>query len=357
VRLTRRQLLAAATPLVLAGCTRPGSSAAPQTFAARGPNAQVPDPELLLGVPRRSMAASSVPAFTERFKVKVTMVPPRPGAAFARGAVDVVLVDQETLAGLIDQKLVEPLDRTLIANRNLIDPPFDDPPFDPGGAHSVPKNYTVVGFALAARARAGAPSTWAEFFDLASIFPGQVAVPDDPVTVIGAALVATGHDWNSSAASDLDDAGSLLVPLRGRLVIGGSVDSGRLNGGLAVLCTGLAFRDPRPGVRFVVPSEGTVARPRLLCIPAYAPDPVSAHAWLNYALDPLVAARDSVRTGRATPVGAAAYALPPALLANPAVYPPPLPPVALGFSDASPAGLEARAAIWQDMTGRVVTGP
>ncbi len=350
MHLTRRQFLAAAGPLVLAGCTRPGSSAAPQTFANRGPNAQVPDPTLLLGVPPRSMAATSVAAFTKRFKVKVTMVAPHPGADFAQGAVDVVLVDQETLAGLIDEKRVEPLDRTLIANRKLVEPPFDDPPFDPGSAHSVPKDYSVVGFALAARPGAAAPVTWADFFALASTFPGRVTVPDDPAIVVGAALVATGHDWNSAAASDLDDARSLLIPLRGGLVIGGSVDSGRLGGGLAVLCTGLGFREPGHGVRFVVPSEGTIARPRLLCIPPYAPDPVSAHAWLNHALDPLAAARDTERTGRATPVGEASFALPPALLANPAVYPPALPPVTLGFADTTPAGLEARADIWHDMT-------
>jgi spermidine/putrescine transport system substrate-binding protein len=296
------------------------------------------------------MASSSVPAFTKRFNVKVTMVPPRVGAEFASGGADVVLVDQETLSGLVDQKLVEGLDRTLIANRKLIEPPFDDPPFDPGGAYSVPKDYTVVGFALAARAGAGAPSTWAEFFDLASIFPGKVAVPNDPAIVIGAALVATGHDWNSAATSDLDDARALLLPLRSTLAISGTVDGGRMNGGLAVLCTGLAFRTPGRGTRFVVPPEGTIARPRMLCIPTYAPDPVSAHAWLNHALDPLTAARDTVRTGRATPVGQAAFALPPTLLANPAVFPPPLPPVTLGFADTTAAGLEARADIWQDMT-------
>ena len=77
---------------------------------------------------------------------------------------------------------------------------------------------------------------------------------------------------------------------------------------------------------------------------------MSAHAWLNHALDPLTAARDTIRTGRATPVGEAAFALPPPLLANPAVFPPALPPVTLGFAEPTAAGLEARAAIWQDMT-------
>jgi spermidine/putrescine-binding protein len=349
VHLTRRQLLAAAAPLVLAGCTRPGSSAAPQTFASRGPNAQVPDPELLLGVPPRSMAAMSVPDFTNRFNVKVTMIAP-PGADFAPGSVDVLLVDQGTLTTLIEGRRIEKLDRTLIANRKLLDPPFDDPPFDSGGAHSIVKDYTVVGYALAARAGAASgPSSWADFFDLATTFPGQVDVPDDAVTVIGAALVATGHDWNSSASGDLDDARALLASVRPRIGVGGTVDGARLNGGLAVMCTGFGFRDRNAGVRFVVPPEGTVARPRLLCVPEFAPDPVSAHAWLNHALDPLIAARDTVHTGRATPVGEAAFALPPGLLANPAVFPPALPPVALGFSSPTAAGLDARTEIWQQL--------
>ena len=349
MRLTRRQLLAAAAPLVLAGCSRPGSSAAPQTFASRGPNAQVPDPELLLAVPPKSMAPSSVPDFTKRFKVKVAMVAPQPPAEVAPGAADVILVDSETLTELIAQQQVEALDRTLIANRSLLVPPFDDPAFDSGGAHSVPKDYSVVGFALAARAGAPGPSSWSEFFDLATIFPRKVVVPDDPDVVIGAALVATGHDWNSTTTTDLDDARSLLLSVRTSIVIEGSVDRGRLGGRLAVLSTGTSFRDPGPHVRFVVPPEGTIARPRLLCIPPYAPDPVSAHAWLNHSLDPLIAARDSVRTGRATPVGEAAFALPASLLANPAVYPPALPPVTLGFADTSTPGIEARGQVWQEV--------
>jgi spermidine/putrescine-binding protein len=349
VPLTRRQLLAAAAPLALAGCTRPGSSAAPQTFAERGANAQVPDPELLLAVPPRSMASSSVADFTKRFKVKVAIVTPRPPAELPPGGADVMLVDPDTLTQLIEQQQVEKLDRTLISNRDQIQPPFDDPPFDSGGAHSVPKDYTVVGFALAARAGAPGPSSWAEFFDLASLFPRQVVVPDDADIVIGAALVATGHDWTSTTTTDLDDARTLLASIRTGLVVEGSVDRSGLGRRLAALSTGLGFRHREPHVRFVVPPEGTVARPRLLCIPPYAPDPVSAHAWLNHALDPLTAARDSLRTGRATPVGDATFALPAPLLANPAVYPPALPPVALGFEDTSAAGADARGQVWQQI--------
>ena len=355
MRLSRRGFLAAFPALLAAACSRPGSSAAPQTFATRGRNVQVLDPDLRLAVPRRAMAPSSVTGFADRFGVDVTFVPPLSAAQFARGTVDVVMVDQETLAGVIDQDQVEPIDKALVANRKLIGPPFDDPPFDRGNAHSVPKDYTVVGFAWAHRAGVRAPRTWAGLFRAAALLPHQVAVPDDPAVVVGAALVAAGHDWNSDSSSDLDDARAVLLPLRGLIEIEGTVETGRLHGRGAVIATGAGYAQPASGVRFVVPADGTVARPRLLCIPAFAPDPVSAHAWLNHVLDPLTAAADTEHTDRATPVQPAMYALPPALLATPAVFPPQVPPAPLTFLDISASGLEARADIWQEMVAAAGT--
>jgi spermidine/putrescine transport system substrate-binding protein len=352
VRHSRRAFLTAAAPLLAAACARPGSSAAPQTFAADGHGSRVQalDPELRLAVPSAAMAASTVPSFARAFGVRVHRVPPPPAQDFASGGVDITLVDQITLAGLIQQQVIEPIDRSLVGNRRLLAPPFDNPSFDPGGRHSVPKDYSIVG--IAAELGVMTPRTWAQFFHLARTLRGRIAVPDDPSVVVGAALAALGHDWNSDSGSDLDDARRLLLPLRRSLVIGGTVDHGRLDTHSAVLCTGLGFARPPLGVQFIVPTEGTIARPRLLCIPAYAPDPVTAHAWMQNALDPFVAARDTLATDRATAVSTAVYLLPTRLLGDPAVFAPSFPAVPLGFADPTPSGLEARAHIWQEMTAR-----
>jgi spermidine/putrescine transport system substrate-binding protein len=325
---------------------------APQTFAADGNGSRVQalDPELRLAVPTDAMAATTVPSFVQRFGVRVRRVPPPPAQDFASGGVDIALIDQITLTALIEEGAVEPIDRSLVGNRRLLTPPFDNPPFDPGGRHSVPLDYTVVG--IAAELGVIAPRTWADFFRLARVLRHRVAVPDDPSVVVGAALLSLGHDWNSDSPSDLDDARRLLLPLRTSLVIGGTVDRGRLGRHAAVMSTGAGFARPPLGIQFIVPSEGTIARPRLLCIPAYAPDPVTAHAWLQYALDPFVAAQDTRTTHRATPVSTAVYLLPTTLLDDPAVFVPAFPAIPLGFADPTPTGLEARAHIWQEMTAR-----
>ena len=48
---------------------------------------------------------------------------------------------------------------------------------------------------------------------------------------------------------------------------------------------------PPSGIRFVVPKEGAVINMRSYCIPVLAPDPVTAHAWLNETLAPTRARR------------------------------------------------------------------
>jgi spermidine/putrescine-binding protein len=93
-----------------------------------------------------------------------------------------------------------------------------------------------------------------------------------------------------------------------------------------------------------------MVRARCYCIPPFAPDPVSAHAWLNHTLDPAVAAAETRYTHRATPIGPAVYQLPASLLANEAIFPPALPPVPLTFANVTPAGAALRADLWQEFT-------
>ncbi|MGN6869765.1 MAG: hypothetical protein ACTHMY_15340, partial [Solirubrobacteraceae bacterium] len=112
---------------------------------------------------------------------------------------------------------------------------------------------------------------------------------------------------------------------------------------------GEGFVSPPADVRFVIPAEGTLARARCYCIPVYAPDPVSAHAWLNHTLDPSIAAAETRFTQRATPVGPAVYQLPASMLANEAVFPPSLPQTPLTFANLSPQAVALRTQLWTEL--------
>jgi spermidine/putrescine transport system substrate-binding protein len=349
--------------MLLAGaCTRPGSSSAPQRFGTglSGPNVQVLDRRLMLTIPPGSVAPTTISSFVDALHVKVTVVDGDLDSLTDVGQADVALTDDMTLLALAAQKLVEPLDRNLVSNTKLLLPPFDNPPYDRGNRHSIPKDYVTAGFALAAADVTKPPDTWREFFHLAHVLPGRVAVPPERDMVIGAALVAAGHDWNSASSSDISDAADILLPIREDLVIEGSMQRRNLPAPLAAaLCFGTGLTSPPTGVRFVVPADGTLVRVRCYCIPTYAPDPVSAHAWLNHSLEPAVAATETRYTDHATPVGPALYELSPATVANPAIFPPALPQAPLTFASPDAAADPQRAQLWSDLTAprRRPTGP
>jgi spermidine/putrescine-binding protein len=345
-------MLVSASMLLASACTRPGSSSAPQRFGTRlsGPNVQVLDRHVVLALPNDAVDPATVSSFVTDFDVKARVVQGHLGDLTDVGEADVALVDDETLASLVSQKLVEPIDRSLVENRKLLLPPFDSPPYDHGNRHGVAKDYVCAGFAVSTAAVPSPPSTWRGFFRLAATLRNRVAVPPDRDMVIGAALMAAGHDWNSSSSSDISDAADILLPLRNSLIIAGTVGRHDLPAPIAAaLCLGEGFVSPPADVRFVTPSEGTLARARCYCIPVYAPDPVSAHAWLNHTLDPSIAAAETRFTQRATPVGPAVYQLPASMLANEAVFPPSLPQTPLTFANLSPQAIALRTQLWTEL--------
>ena len=357
MRTSRREFLVAATALMAAGgCDLRGASDEIETVRPDeiAPE-QMLDAELRLAVPGNSLAPISVHAFERRANVAVTTERVsrdidllRGLRAGATGSVDAVLVGSVVLAELVRREMVEPLEASLVRGRDALLPPFSDPAADPALRHSVPQDYTPVGIA----ALVGAPleePTWAGFFRLAGEFQGQVDVPDDPDLVLGAALAALGHDWNSNSDDQLQQAAELLEPLRGFLTVRPIPRRVAPSGALAALTPGARYRAAGRGVEFVIPEDGSVVLAQSWCIPIYAPHPVSANAWLAHAIDPVTAAGAVRATGLASPVDAARPLVGPRLLLDPAVYPPRGSMEQFTQPSGEPEAIAKRAAIWQEL--------
>lgn len=360
VHVSRREFLTAALGLAATGCAvNSGSSSDPQTVVPEtvAVSGQPLDPRLRLSLPGDAIDPRTIAQFGQDTRVKVKVVAQASDAALLlnlaagqQGELDVALVQADTVAYLIAQGLAEPIDRSLVPNLQWLSAPFNDPPYDARSAHSIGKDYTVIGYVTSSPLQITPSASWRGFFRLARELPGSVAVPDDSEAVIGAALLATGHAWSSTSSSDLEDARALLIGVRRSLAVEGKLDRTRLSRHrLAALCTGYGFRfrNPGSGTTFVVPEEGTVIRMRSYCILSLAPDPVSAHAWLNAALDPFVATQDVRSTHLASTVGQADYLLSQALLGDPAIYPPATLDARLHFASAN--GADTRATLWQEV--------
>jgi spermidine/putrescine transport system substrate-binding protein len=163
--------------------------------------------------------------------------------------------------------------------------------------HSVPYMITNTGIAyLEGRVKDVVPS-WRMFgrTDLR----GRMTMFNDMRETIGAALKFLGHSINSTSAADLAEAEALLLEWKKNLA---KFDNEQYKIGLASgefllvhAWSGDIFqvRKENPDVRFFIPEEGTIISCDDLVIPAAAREIALAHAFINFLLDPAVAAENT----------------------------------------------------------------
>jgi spermidine/putrescine transport system substrate-binding protein len=195
------------------------------------------------------------------------------------------------------QGLVRRLDRELLPNLIHVDPDYLAMAIDKTMDHSVPYMITNTGIAyLEGRVKDVVPS-WRMFgrVDLR----GRMTMFNDMRETIGAGLKCLGYSINSTSETELAEAETLLLEWKKNLA---KFDNEQYKIGLASgefllvhAWSGDIFqvRKENPDVRFFVPEEGTVISCDDLVIPVDAREAALAHAFINFLLDPAVAAENT----------------------------------------------------------------
>lgn len=256
---------------------------------------------------------------------------------------DVVVPTGAFLSRQIDAGLFQPLDRDKLSNAgNLWDViQARTEAYDPGGRHSV--NYmwgtTGIGYNVGQilQRMPDAPlDSWAMIFDpevVSQFADCGVHVLDAPTEVLPAALNYLGLDPNSHDSDDIRAAAELvagIAPHVRKFHSSEYIDA--LGNGdicLAVGWSGDVFlaRDAANEagsgneVAYVIPSEGALMFFDQMAIPADAPNPDNAHAFINYILRPEVIAKASNYVFYANGNQASQALLDRAVLEDPAIYP------------------------------------
>ena len=214
---------------------------------------------------------------------------------------------------------------------------------DPGNAHGVPYLWSVtgIGFNTALLDRALGPDTprdsLALLFDPAyaqKLAPCGIALLDTPQEVVPAALAYLGRDPKSRDAADLDRAIALIDTVRPYVR---KFHSSQYINDLATgdVCIALGYsgdviqarnraREAESGVdiAFRVPREGAQMSIDMLGIPADAPHPDNAHAFIDYILRPDIIAAITNTVSYPNPNLAATPLVEPEIRDDPGIYPP-----------------------------------
>jgi spermidine/putrescine transport system substrate-binding protein len=224
---------------------------------------------------------------------------------------------------------------------------------DPEGRISIVKDWGTTGF-MHRQDRVMEPAqTWEDFWLLAEKYSGKVTVLDSPGEVIGAALKMRGHSYNAFDPAALDQAKADLLNLRPHLHSFETNYRPLLTSGEVVLALGWngdasALKAAGIPIHYVVPEEGSQIWEDDWAIAAGAPNLDLAYAFLEYVLDPAIAAQEARYTGYATGNHVAFDLLPAEVKNDPSTYP------AAGvlgkLESGMPLGAEGdqrRAALWE----------
>ena len=237
-----------------------------------------------------------------------------------------------------------PLDKTRLPNLKNLDPQLMSKValHDPGNAHGVIYTWGTNGIGYNEKmVKALLPDapldSWRLVFDPAvasKLAKCGISVLDSPAEMLRAVLNYLGRDPNSQKPEDLAAGGATLDKIRPYIR---NINSSEYIEALANgdLCVAVGYngdvlqardraRDAKKGIeiKYVVPKEGSILWFDMLAIPADAPDPDSAYAFMNYMMTPQVSADVADFRRYATANAAAQPLVQPAVRDDPGIYPP-----------------------------------
>jgi spermidine/putrescine transport system substrate-binding protein len=184
------------------------------------------------------------------------------------------------------------------------------------------------------------PESWGLIFDpeLTVMYSGEISLLDDARETLGAALRYLGHSLNTTNEAEIREAGDLLKDTvsRGVIALFDSDNFGYLLvSGTTVVAHGYSgdfFREfaritpgrhPSEDFAYIVPEEGGALWLDAMAVPANALHPCTAHAFINFILDPVNGAALANYTRFASPNAVAEYWILPEIKWNTSIYPPP----------------------------------
>lgn len=242
---------------------------------------------------------------------------------------DVVVAPDHTLPKLAKLELIRPLPRERLHALTNIDEKFLAPPYDPKNTYSIPYLWGTVCLYARPSPDHPVPSTWAVLFDPRQQ-PGPFLLMDGMRDLIGAALKYKGYSLNTTDPKQLKEVRDLLIECKKRSRgfeggVGGKNKVLGKNVQVAMAYSGDALRGTREDKDTVclIPNEGTQIWVDNLVICASAPQPELAGRFIEFMLRPEVSARLANVLQYATPNRLAKPLLDPAIVNNPAIYPPP----------------------------------
>ena len=258
---------------------------------------------------------------------------------------DVVVPSASFLERQIKAGVFQKLDKSQLPNLKNMDPDIMNRVglHDPNNEYAIPYLWGTTGIGynedkIKKILGDAKPDSWNYIYDpklVAKFKDCGLSLLDAPDEILKTVLAWMGRDPNSQKEEDLKAAEEKLTPIRPfvRKIHSSQYIEDLANGDLciAVGWSGdiLQARDRADEagqgvkIKYAIPKEGTIVWFDMLAIPADAKHPKNAHAFINYLMEPQVAANNSNFVNYANGNGASLSMVNDEVKNDPGIYPTP----------------------------------
>lgn len=230
---------------------------------------------------------------------------------------------------MVEQNLLAELDLSRIEGLNQLFSTYQNPGYDPDNRHSIPVSWGTTGLIYNRERLQDLPRDWDYLWEHQGKLSRQITLLNDVREVMGASLRMLGYSYNSTNPDEIRQAYERLVALKPAIAAFTS-DAWRpqvLTGDLAIAMgysvDASELSEEDANIQYVIPRSGASLWTDTLVIPQNAPNPDAAYAWINFMLQPAIAAEVCMRLNFATANRVAYELLPSELQENPTLFPSP----------------------------------
>ncbi|MFP7170240.1 ABC transporter substrate-binding protein [Terribacillus sp. FSL K6-0262] len=241
---------------------------------------------------------------------------------------DIAVPSEYTIEKMKEEDLLLPIDHSKIPNLKNIDSRFMDLPFDPGNEYSVPYFWGTVGIVYNSKQLGGMTfDSWEDLWDPA--LKNQIVLIDGAREIIGMGLNSLHYSLNDTDPAHLQEAYDKLVSLKPnvRALLGDEnkmlMASGEVSIGITWSGDASEIMAENEDLDYVVPEEGSNLWFDNMVIPKTAKNVDAAHKFINFMLDPKIAAQNTEYVSYSTPNKEALQYMPQEMVNDERFYPSP----------------------------------
>ncbi|HIK46014.1 MAG TPA: spermidine/putrescine ABC transporter substrate-binding protein [Leptolyngbyaceae cyanobacterium M65_K2018_010] len=244
------------------------------------------------------------------------------------GAYSLVYPSDYMVSEMIEAGLLTTLDHARLQGLDNLKTKWQNPPYDPDNAHSIPFNWGTTGLLFNQDVTPGTPTDWSFLWENKEALARRITLLDDMRETLGVALKTLGFSYNTNDPAQISAAYDKLRELQPYIAafkttgFENEILAGDLAISMAYSSDAIALVKEDDRLQYIIPTSGTSLWTDTMAIPTTAPNVEAAYQWINFMLEPEVAKAAVERLFFATANQAAFDLLPAEIRNNAELYPP-----------------------------------